>query len=110
MSNFYEANQLNSTISLHNSNALHTYLISSTFYEFVTSSFQILPFFWVWLASIVVWFFLELSNYLAYNFNLKHSYFNNANRLNVANIYVIRLISNKIKLSLFIKKVYKYFL
>jgi len=110
MSNFFEVNQVNSALSLNNSNALQAYLISGTFYEFAVGSFQTLPFFWVWLASIVVWFFLELSSYLSYSFNLKHSYLNNINRLSVTGVYLVRLLNNKLKLSLFIEKAYKYFL
>lgn len=44
------------------------------FFSIIEHTFQISPLFWVWLTSVLVWFFLEVAVWEAYAFNAKHSY------------------------------------
>jgi hypothetical protein len=105
MLNFSELNYLN-----FNNNALYNYLLSGTFYEFTTSVLMSFPLFWVWVASIVVWFFLELSTFLSNFFNNKHSYLNNVSRLNILSNYSVMILNNHRNLSSFLKKAVNYYL
>lgn len=62
------------------------------------------PFFWIWLFSLFVWFFLELTVYFANFFNTKHSYTNdNLNNANLNNYYTILFKNFKHS---FLKKIY----
>lgn len=63
------------------------------------------PFFWVWLFSLFVWFFLELTVYFSNFFNTKHSYTNdNLNNANLNYYYNLVIKNNKYS---FLKKIYK---
>ena len=49
-------------------------------YTLLETTFQTIPLFWVWLTSLLVWFFLELSVWEAYAKNEKHAYVAELNR------------------------------
>lgn len=105
MVNFSELSYLNL-----NNTTLYAYLLSGTFYEFTTNILESFPLFWVWVASILVWFFLELSTFLSSFFNTKHSYLNNISRLHVGGSYINIIINNKRNLTSFFKKALAYYL
>ena len=76
-----------------------------TYFELVNSLFEGTPFLLIWLANVGVWFFLEIFNWSAHTFNVKHTYLNNLTR---SNIFLILLKScyQKLTLRSFIKVIY----
>ena len=70
-------------------------------------SLQAMPLFWVWLASVFVWFFLELAVWEVNSFNTKHSYTVKEDKnLNHNAIISLLLLKNFFKLNI-LKVAYK---
>lgn len=87
---------------------LYKYLIVGTYYEFISSVFQSSPFFWVWLATVVVWFFLEITIWAAKGFNTKHTYINTLSRKNILGLMTTQLYMKKLTLVHFLRCALKF--
>lgn len=88
------------------------YNISSTTWvdELLTVSLSTSPLFWIWISSVVVWFFLELAIWESCEFNLKHMYFTGINRQSVfLNHLNLVLVSNVTK-NMFLQQLYFYYI
>ena len=97
MANFMQVDYLPSFLESNMIFNTNKYLVSGTFYDFVTNTLQAVPFFWVWISSIIVWFFLELSIWLSHYFNSKHSYLNNLKRSSLLTFSSINLLRRSAK-------------
>lgn len=67
--------------------------------------FQYTPFFWVWVLSVFVWFFLEIAVWAAHYFNTKHTYIGGYNRTTIFMLSLPKLVKNFHK-NTFLKALY----
>lgn len=80
------------------------YLICGPFYDVFTTFVQVLPVFWLWVASIIFWFLLEISIWASSLFNLKHTYVNTLARKNQLLMSATRLYTTTQTFRIFLKK------
>lgn len=71
-------------------------LQSQTTFNFI-ELLQYTPFFWAWVLSVFVWFFLEIAVWAAHYFNTKHSYVGGYNRATVFMLSLPKLVHNNNK-------------
>lgn len=102
MANFMQIDYLSSFSELNIIFNTNKYLVSGTFYDFASNLLQSVPFFWVWVSSVVVWFFLDLSTWLSHFFNSKHSYLNNLKRSNLLTNSVNNLLKKKVAVTVYL--------
>ena len=88
----------------------HEYLLLNTHYDFITGLLQSMPFFWVWLASIIVWFLIDLSTYYSHSFNTKHTYLNNLSRAVVFTNHYNALMQVNLNSTILLKVVTRHYL